>query len=142
MGLRGLVHSTPPNNSSEHGRLCTYELMAEESAVNYWEVRGFPCLSECLLNLRIEIRQRRLRLDAEGGFDVVRIAVQAHNHAGRWRGDTRTYCLGHHPQQGGVDQLLLLIYHSTRYLGHPTYDRRQHHPVPVLTDTIMHLWAR
>lgn len=52
--------------------------MAEESAVNYWEVRTHsPCPPECLLNLRIEIRQRRLRLDAEGGFDVVRIAVQA-----------------------------------------------------------------
>ena len=39
VGFRGLVHSTSLNASSEQGRLCIYELMAEESAVNYWEVR-------------------------------------------------------------------------------------------------------
>jgi hypothetical protein len=39
VGLRGLVHSIPLNTSSEKGRFCIYELMAEESAVNYWEVR-------------------------------------------------------------------------------------------------------
>jgi hypothetical protein len=35
--------------------------MAEESAVNYWEVRTrSPCLPEWLLSLRIEVRERRL----------------------------------------------------------------------------------
>ena len=39
VGLRGIVRGTPLNTSSVQGRLCIYELMAEESAVNYWEVR-------------------------------------------------------------------------------------------------------
>ena len=102
VGLRRFAHGTRLKISSEQGRLCIYELMAEESAVNYWEVRTRSPVSSDFFaqptNLRIEIRQRRLRLDAEGGFDVVRIAVQARNHTGRWCGDTRTNWLGHrHP---------------------------------------------
>lgn len=34
-----LFMSPPSNNISSQGRICIYELMAEESAVNYWEVR-------------------------------------------------------------------------------------------------------
>ena len=95
VGLRRLAHGTRLKISSEQGRLCIYELMAEESAVNYWEVRTrSPFSSDCWLNLRIEIRQRRVRLDAEGCFDLVRIAVQAYNHTGHWCGDTRTNWLG------------------------------------------------
>ena len=135
VGLCELIHSITLNPSSEQGRLCIYELMAEESAVNYWEVRTHSPVPRSPYSnyLRIEIRQRRVRLDAEGGFDFVRIAVQTHNHARRWCGNTRTYWLGYHSQRGGVHQLLLFIYPSTRYLGHPTYDCRQLHP--VLTDT-------
>jgi hypothetical protein len=50
--------------------------MAEESAVNYWEVRsgrGHVVLS--YLTLRAEIRPRRVRFDAKSGPDVVRAAV-------------------------------------------------------------------
>ncbi len=34
--------------------------MAEESAVNYWEVRTRSTCVKMLLNLRLEIRQRRI----------------------------------------------------------------------------------
>jgi hypothetical protein len=41
--LFSLSHSsTNPTRMCAQGRLCIYELMAEESAVNYWEVAFFP----------------------------------------------------------------------------------------------------
>ena len=46
VGLCGLLHSTLLNASSKQGRLCIYELMAEESAVNYWEVRSGSHVSQ------------------------------------------------------------------------------------------------
>jgi hypothetical protein len=46
VGLRGHVQSTSLNTSSKQGRLCIYELMAEESAVNYWEVRIYSLVCQ------------------------------------------------------------------------------------------------
>ena len=48
-----------PIEQLREGKLAIYELMAEESAVNYWEVRNFfSLLIECVANpfaVRIEI---------------------------------------------------------------------------------------
>ena len=48
-------------HSSSQGRLCIYELMAEDSAVNYWEVRPLLSSTEHITNQRLEIRPRRIR---------------------------------------------------------------------------------
>lgn len=51
--------------------------MAEESAVNYWEVSHFAHWNSNTPTTATEIRPRRIRLEPESRFDVVRIATQA-----------------------------------------------------------------
>lgn len=51
--------------------------MAEESAVNYWEVSHFAHWKSNVPRTATEIRPRRIRLEPKGRFDVVRPATQA-----------------------------------------------------------------
>ena len=45
-----------PDVSSSQGQLCIYELMSEESAVNYWEVRAFCSQHEIFLTFFLHFR--------------------------------------------------------------------------------------
>jgi hypothetical protein len=51
--------------------------MAEESAVNYWEVSHFAHWNSNVPTTATEIRPRRIRLEPKSRFDIVRLATQA-----------------------------------------------------------------
>ena len=47
-------------NPNSQGRLCIYELMAEESAVNYWEVCDKSAVNDLEMTSAAEIWSRRI----------------------------------------------------------------------------------
>jgi hypothetical protein len=104
--------------------------MAEESAVNYWDVSSFYfiltlTITSKMLTFRydVEIRTDCFRFITKGCFNLLCITLQTVNEWGR-RDKSTEFC-----------QVLLLVYHSTGHLGYPKHDCRQLHQ--VLTRYVM-----
>jgi hypothetical protein len=120
-----------PINIRFQGRLCIYELMAEESAVNYWQVHRFSryaVLGRIAHTNLSEIWKRCVR-HSKSRHDVLCATLQtASEYAGlnTWSSERAARAT----ERGRVHQLLLLVYYSPRHdLRHAEHDRRQFHQV-------------
>ena len=111
--------------------------MAEDSAVNYWEVRRLSALCRNCRpgahrhwRLSAEIRERGVRLEPEGRPHFVRAAIQAAAAVERRR-DTRAGEGAAAPaaERGGLHQLLLLVHHPAGPVWDSDTHRRELHPV-------------
>jgi hypothetical protein len=112
--------------------------MAEESAVNYWQVSAAVNIyPHCDPNhFLAEILSRRLRARPKGRVDVLRAAIQTSSHAPQETfvllGSIHTHLAAEirRGQSGSrvrrtVRELLLLLHHPEGYERDPEYDRRK-----------------
>ena len=131
--------------------------MAEESAVNYWEVCLSSSIRYIFINvLPVEIWSRCIRCLSKSCPDIMRVTVQTtdqprlfyaypqkyqYAYSTNWRWRWRQCCTSQ--WWGRISKLLLLLYDTERQVGYSDDDCGEFHKVLKRTETmIWDVWCR